>query len=128
VCALSVFFERGKSMEDENVVVAQDESQFITLMQTALTATPGFLKVITDEVKPELRQDAAVARSPIRQDVVDADANVLRKADTFVLHNVVAIDPHPTREGVFRASTAEGDFCDGRPKALWDRLTVYQTL
>lgn len=106
--------------------VAQDESQFITLMQTSLTATPGFLKVITDEVRSDLRVDVADARSVVRDDVLAADANIMRKPDTFVLHDVVAIEPHPVKAGLYRASTAEGDFVDGSPKALWDRLTEHQ--
>lgn len=95
-------------------------------MQTTLTATPGFLKVITNEIRSDLRVDSADARSAIRQDALDGDANLLRRPDTYVIHDVVALEPHPVMENMFRAITAEGDFVDGSPKALYDRLTEYQ--
>ena len=102
------------------------DEQFIVLLKAAVEHTPGFLKIITDEVHPDIRQDTGNARSQVRAEKLQEDEDILRKPSSFVLHDVVAIEPHPSREGVYRAVTAEGDFCEGRPQALWNRLVQHQ--
>ncbi|RJQ04810.1 MAG: hypothetical protein C4551_10040 [Bacillota bacterium] len=97
---------------DEQLAVAQLE---------ALVKVPGSLKVITNEVRPDLRKDPADPRSPIRDDVLEADPAALKKVGTFVLHDVVRLEG-PTHRGTYVASTAEGDWCEGYPADLLKRL------
>lgn len=76
----------------------------------------GALRIITAEVRPELRVDADDPRSPAREGVD------LRRPATFVIHDVVAVQG-PTERGRYIAVTAEGDRCEGQPEALLARLT-----
>lgn len=100
------------------------DEQFLTLLQNSV-AMPGFLKIITNEVSSQFRIDPDDPRSPIRPDILAANPDILKSPATFVLHDVVAIEPHPTKEGMYRARTAEGDYCDGQAQALWNRLTEH---
>lgn len=100
------------------------EDQFLTLLQNSV-AMPGFLKIITNEVSSELRVDPENPRSPVRPDVLEDFPDVMKHHSTMVLHDVVAIEAHPAKEGLYRAFSAEGDMCEGRPQALWDRLTEH---
>lgn len=95
----------------------------------ALLAVPGALKVITNEVRPELRADRTDARSPLREAVVDGVA-LASRPDTFVLHDVTRLEAAPGaagENGQYVAYTDEGDYCQGQPAALLARLTEWRS-
>ena len=44
----------------------------------------------------------------------------------FVIHDIVSVAPAPgprAEKGLYRAHSAEGDYCEGQPEALLARLT-----
>lgn len=82
----------------------------------ALVSIPGALRVITATVQPDLREDSDDPRSPAKEGVD------LRDHATFVVHDVVTLEG-PLDKGYYRAVTAEGDYCLGRPFDLLVRLT-----
>lgn len=104
----------------------------------ALLKVPGALRIITNEVRPELRRDPGDANSPLDPAKLDAvpgepeDAKdaarealrvgtYLRRPSTFVIHDVVRLEG-PNDKGQYTAWTAEGDACMGQPEALLARL------
>jgi hypothetical protein len=88
----------------------------------ALSKVPGALRIITNEVHPDLRMDRGDPRSQLPE---GSDADLLSPS-TFVIHDVVRIVDHPSREGALRAYSAEGDFCEGYPEALIVRLRAWR--
>lgn len=93
------------------------DDQAIALRELqALLKVKGSLKMITAEVRPALRQDRADRRSPAKAGVD------LTRPDSFVLHDIVRLEPHPTKDGLYYAHTAEGDYVLGYPAALVRRL------
>lgn len=93
-----------------------DDNERAIASLEALAKIPGALRVITNEVRPELREDRKEARSAAKEDVD------LRDHATFVIHDVVAIEG-PNEKGCYTATTAEGDWCMGYPVDLLNRLT-----
>ena len=81
----------------------------------ALVNVPGSLKIITAEVRPELREDAGNPRSLAREGVD------LRNPATFVIHDVVRLEG-PDDKGRYTACSAEGDWTVGLSSALLKRL------
>lgn len=105
---------------DRDLAIAQLE---------ALTKIPGGLKVITNEVRPDLRADATDPNSPLREAVVDG-VDLARRPDSYVLHDVTRIElagGAPGEGGQYVAYTAEGDYCQGQPEALLVRLQEWRT-
>ncbi len=90
----------------------------------ALLAVPGALKIITNEVQPDLRQDPTDPASPIRDDAVTADPNALKKIPTFVLHDAIMLEG-PNHRGQVAVHSAEGDWTQGQPSAVLRRLTEH---
>lgn len=60
----------------------------------------------------------------VREDMVDGDP---RDPATFVWEDVVSVEPHPYKEHLLRARTAEGSEIDGTPAALLPRLQEWRT-
>lgn len=87
----------------------------------ALVDVPGSLRVITNEVRPDLREDPDAAGSPIRADVLESDPHTLKRPSTFVIHDVVRLEG-PDARGRMIAHTAEGDWTLGYPVDLLARL------
>jgi hypothetical protein len=85
----------------------------------ALIQIPGALKIITNEVQPELRQDRQDPRSAPADDVD------LRDPQAFVCHNVVELEG-PDDRGRYRARSAEGDWTVGYPEQLLSRLRQWR--
>jgi hypothetical protein len=100
-----------------------DEQEALAIL-SAMIAIPGALKIITNEVRPELRQDPEDPSSPVREDVEAADPNILKKVSTFVLHNGVALEG-PNHKGQVAVHSAEGDWTMGQPSAVLARLTEW---
>lgn len=46
------------------------------------------------------------------------------RPSSFVCHKVTSLDG-PDEEGIMTAYTSEGDWCRGKPEALYTRLTEY---
>lgn len=104
---------------DRDLAVAQLE---------ALLAVPGALKVITNEVRPELRADRKDPNSPLKDPVVDG-VDLAKRADSFVQHDVTRVEPAggaPGENGQYVAYTDEGDYCQGQPQALLVRLQEWR--
>ena len=110
-----------------------DEQELALAELEALVKVPGALKIITSEIRPELRQDPDDPRSPVREDVapeggeegfVRAD-ELLRSPATFVLHDVTRLEAS-AHLGMVRAHSAEGDWTEGRPTALLKRLREWR--
>lgn len=99
--------------------MALTNTQATELLKTLLERK-GILRVVTSEVKPDLRIDSKNARSG-----PDPKKNVdLRDPATWVLHDVVSVEPHPVRKTHLVASTAEGDTVESYdgPQAMLVRL------
>ncbi len=94
---------------------------------TALAKVPGALRIITSEIRSDLRRDPADPRSPIRADVLAADPRALKKVSTFVLHDVVRVEG-PDRNGLYRAwsGATPPDWTVGKPADLLRRLQEWQ--
>lgn len=71
-----------------------------------LLASKGRLKIITSEPDPD--------RSPLTTPINPA---------YFIQHDVVKVEK--SREGILKAHSEEGDWCEARPKALLSRLTEH---
>lgn len=82
--------------------MSPDEIALVQLQ--ALVGLPGALRIITNEVADESRDE----RDPLR----------------FVAHDVVSIEG-PTPAGTYVVRSAEGDWCEGKPAALLKRLREY---
>lgn len=74
----------------------------------ALAKIKGRLKIITNE-----RADKRAT----------AD---LSKPSSFVLHDVVRVEPSPSKAGTYQAFSAEGDWTWGYPAALVRRLSEWR--
>lgn len=98
-----------------------DEQEQARQELEALVKVPGALRVITNEVVPELRQDMKDATSPIRE----GKEALLLQPDTFVIHHVTRLEAVEHR-GTLRAHTDEGDWTEGRPAALLKRLREWR--
>ena len=92
---------------------------------SALTKIPGALRIITNEIRPELRYDTENPNSPIRSDILSNSPDILKSPAAFVVHNVVQMRG-PDHHGLYRAHSGEGDYCEGRPEALLRRLQEWQ--
>lgn len=88
---------------------------------TMLMQVPGALRIITNEVRPDLRQDPGDPHSPIR----GGEEGLLLRPDTFVIHEVTRIEAIPHR-GCVRAYSAEGDWTEGRPESVLRRLREWR--
>lgn len=100
------------SKNDKSLAVQQLE---------ALSSIPGALKIITNEVQPDLREDRKDRRSAAKADVD------LHRPDSFVCHDVVRIEG-PDHRGLYTAFSAEGDWCRGEEKALLARLQEWNAV
>ena len=76
-----------------------------------LVQKPGALRIITAEC----------AGKRCNASGHDERQYTLRDPRHFIIHNVVKVRK-TSRHGQFRASTAEGDWCEGQPEALLARL------
>lgn len=92
----------------------------------ALVVIPGALRIITSEIKPELRQDPDDIRSRVREDAEAEDPDILKRVHTYVLHNVVRIEEPEDDRLIYSAWSDEGDSCAGRPEALLTRLQEWR--
>jgi hypothetical protein len=88
-----------------------------------LVGVKGALKVITAEIRMDLRADPTDPRSGPKPGI---DWDSLRtRHDSFVIHDVTRL-VGPDAEGIYRAHTAEGDWCVGTPSALLSRLQEWR--
>jgi hypothetical protein len=99
--------------------VDDQDKQALTELE-ALVKVKGALRIITSEVRPELREDRKDPRSPFK----GSEAALLDPA-TFVLHDVERIEVSAHR-GVVRAYSTEGDWTEGRPAAVLKRLREHR--
>lgn len=88
----------------------------------ALVAVPGALKIITNEIRPELRADPADPASGLPPGV---DDGVLKRPETFVLHDVTRVG-EVDHHGCVRAWSAAGDWTYGEPSAVLARLQEWR--
>lgn len=88
----------------------------------ALARVPGALKVITSEIRPELRHDRTDPRSPLHP---KHDESLLLSPATMVCHDVTKLEG-PDDRGRMVAHTAEGDWTSGLPAALLRRLQEWR--
>ena len=90
----------------------------------ALAAVPGALRIITSEVRPDLREDPRNPRSHVRTELLAQLPDLLHNRRSFVAHDVRELrGPNPN--GEFMAVSAEGDLCIGQPGGLLQRLTEW---
>lgn len=101
---------------DERLALAQLE---------ALVAVPGALKIITGQIRPELRLSETDPRSPIRPELAAADPDILTRRRVYIWHDAARLERDAER-GRVRVYSAEGDFTEGRPAAVLARLTEWQ--
>lgn len=94
---------------------SQADARVVEEME-ALVKIPGALKIITNEVRPELRVERGNPRAPAK-DGVD-----LRDPRSFVVHDVVRIEPYPPKPGAWAAISEQGDITIGYPMDLLNRL------
>ena len=82
---------------------------------------PGKLRIITNEVRPTLREDKNDPRSFVRPEILESNPNALRSHHTFVCHDAVAVEG-PNERGLIAVTSKEGDACMGRPVDVLARL------
>lgn len=107
-------------MPEDNTPVSDDELALAELV--ALVQVPGALRIITNEVRPDLRQDPDDPNSKLPE---DADPDLLLRPDTFVQHHVTRLEVR-AHLGAVRAHSAEGDWTEGRPAAVLRRLREWR--
>jgi hypothetical protein len=95
-----------------------DEDTTVAELQ-ALIQIPGALRVITNEVQPELRVDKDDPRSPANEGVD------LRDPAVFVQHHVTNVEG-PDARGRYIATSDEGSYVTGYPNALLSRLRQWR--
>lgn len=88
----------------------------------ALAKVRGALRIVTAEIRPDLRVSAKDRAAGLKKGL---DDDLLKRVDTFVLHDVVGLDG-PDERGRLRARSAEGDWTLGYPADLLARLTEHQ--
>ena len=96
----------------------------------ALLAVPGTLRIISSEVRPELRGDALDPRSDFAPGVLAIDPDAPKRPGSFVCRDVARIEG-PNAHGRYVAFTAPydtagksgtRDWCEGAAVALLRRL------
>jgi hypothetical protein len=104
----------------EGPKAATDEGEDTTVEELkALVRIPGALRIITNEVKPELREDRDNPASP-----AGGDADLTNPA-TFVTHHVTDV-AGPDERGRYLATSDEGAWVTGYPDALLARLRQWR--
>jgi hypothetical protein len=91
----------------------------------ALVQVPHALRIITNEVHPDLRMDATDPRSEAHPAKLAEDPMLLTKTTSFVIHDVVRLEG-PNERGQYTAYSAEGDYTTGQPAALLKRLREWR--
>jgi hypothetical protein len=92
----------------------------------AFVRVPGALRVITATVRERWRSDPRDRRSLPDLGAVFRYRDLMRRPTTFELQDVVRLEPVEEKPGTWRATTAEGSTCEGRPVALLRRLREWR--
>lgn len=95
----------------------------------ALLEVGGVLKIVTNEVHPELRTHHDDPRAPLSRKALAANPDAALRPATFVQHDVVSIEPATdVGEGLWRARSApeHNDHVIGTPTALLSRLQKWR--
>ena len=104
---------------DEPTVQEPDEDTTVAELN-ALMQIPGALRIITNEVKPELRQDRDDPRS------LPSDGTDLRDPNVFVQQHVTEVEG-PDDKGRYLARSEDGAWVTGYPDALLSRLRQWRS-
>lgn len=107
-------------------VAEVDEPMALRILKHLVEKQPGALKIITADPSDKgkaWREHMELGRPTLAAMLADPSyTNPLADPALWVVHDVVRIEG-PTRDGHYRAISAEGDFCMGAPLALLRRLT-----
>lgn len=100
----------GRSARPAPSELDKDKQAELALIRAV--KVPGLLRIITNVcANPGCPPDGHIANPHPPTD-----------PRHFVIHDVVSIERHPTRSEFMVASSAEGDYCLGRPAVLLRRL------